>query len=445
MMMMTPPQTANDSLHPTTTPVATRPTSPLATPSAPPVVLKTPSSKSQGLPLYVFAQLAVLKEELRAQGHTLVDLGMGNPDQPTPPLIIEALSQAIANPANHAYPDFEGKLAFREAIAHWMHRRYGIALCPKTQVQPLIGSKEGIANLLLAYLEPGDVALLPSLYYPTYMRSTVLSGATPYLMPLEADNGFLPNLQAIPAHVVAQAKVLMLNYPNNPTGACAPRAFYEEAVAFCRQHGLVLVTDMAYGEIAYEGYRPLSIFEVEGAEDVAIEFHSFSKSFNMAGWRLGFAVGNANIINALYKAKTTMDYGVCNAIQDAGTVALNHAEALIQPIVATYEARRNWLVPQLQALGWETLQSPEASFYLWLKVPPTFAGSYAWVEALMRQAGVVVTPGLAFGEAGDAYFRLSLVSPQAQLEQAVTQIKASPLAALLRQHPLQPSAAGLAY
>jgi len=385
--------------------------------------LPEPAKQTSQLPLYVFAQLSVLKQAVRESGISLVDLGMGNPDQPTPSLIVDAMAEAVRLPANHLYPDFDGKPSFRQAIASFMHRRHKIeGLNPDTQVQPLIGSKEGIANLILGYLDADSVCLVPSLYYPVYMRATAVVSGTPYYMPLLEEKDFLPDLDAIPAEVLAKSKMLLLNYPNNPTGREAPRWFYEKAVAFARKHGLVLVSDLAYGEIAYDGFKPLSIFEIEGAMDVAIEFHSFSKTFNMAGFRLGFAIGNAAIIKVLYKAKTTIDYGVCNAIQDGGTVALNNAETLVPPIVAEYQKRRDYLVPQLKALGWDCTL-PKGGFYLWLKVPPCFEGSsYAWVEFLMKRTGVVVTPGLAFGKDGDNYFRVSLVSPVETLKEAIKRL-----------------------
>jgi LL-diaminopimelate aminotransferase len=382
--------------------------------------LPAPAKPTSQLPLYVFAQLSVLKQAVKDSGISLVDLGMGNPDMPTPSLIVDALAEAVRKPENHLYPEFDGKPEFRQAIANFMHRRHGVVgLNPNTQVQPLIGSKEGIANIILGYIDADSICLVPSLYYPVYMRATTVVAGTPYYMPLLEENNFLPDLDAIPADVLAKAKMLLLNYPNNPTGREAPRWFYEKAVAFARKHGLVLVSDLAYGEIAYDGFKPLSIFEIDGAMDVAVEFHSFSKTFNMAGFRLGFAVGNPEIIKTLYKAKTTIDYGVCNAIQDGGTVALNNAETLVPPIVAEYQKRRDYMVPQLNALGWDCT-TPKGGFYLWLKVPPCFEGSsYAWVEYLMKRTGVVVTPGLAFGKDGDAYFRLSLVSPVSALKEAI--------------------------
>jgi LL-diaminopimelate aminotransferase len=346
---------------------------------------------------------------------------MGNPDRPTPSLILEALQTAIMNPANHGYPDFEGKLSFRQSVASFMQRRYGVSVDPGKEVQTLIGSKEGIANIILGYLDEGETILVPSLYYPVYMRAASLSGADIHYLPMLEENQFLIDVDAIPEAVAKRAKLMLLNYPNNPTGVEAPREFLQKVVDFCRKHHIVLVSDMAYGEVAYDGYKPVSVLELEGARDVAVEFHSFSKTFHMAGWRLGFAVGNASVIHTLYRAKTTMDYGVCNAIQDAGAVALDNYEALIGDVVDEYQRRRDYMVPALRALGWQ-LKEPKASFYLWLSLPPSAASSNSFVEALMRQTGVVFTPGRAFGQAGDRYVRLSLVSPMEKLQEAIARL-----------------------
>jgi len=376
------------------------------------------NKRLQSLPLYVFAQLDKLKKDVRESGLSLIDLGMGNPDMPTPPEIIDALAEAIRNPENHGYPSFDGKATFREAVSQWMQRRYLVTIDPSSQVQPLIGSKEGIANLITATLEPGDVCLVPSLYYPTYMRSTVMTGAEAYYMPLLAENGYLPDLDAIPKNVLSRAKILLLNYPNNPTGVDAPPEFYKKAIAFAKEHHIILATDMAYGEVNYDGFRPHSIMEFEGADEVAIEFHSFSKTFNMAGWRLGFAIGAPSIIRLLYLNKTTSDYGVCNAIQDAGTYALDHAEMFITPMIERYQARRDYLVDAMAGLGFKT-DKPKSSFYLWYEIPKAFDDSFVWSEYLMRETGVVVTPGGAFGEDGTRYFRVSLVSPMESLQAAI--------------------------
>ena len=377
------------------------------------------------LPPYVFTTLNKIKAEVKASGVDLVDLGMGNPDRPTPQPIIERLMEAVQNPENHGYPDFRGKVEFREATANWMQRRYNVTINPNTQFQPLIGSKEGLAHLIQAYAEHGSMILVPSVAYPTYWRITELSGAERYELPATAENNYLPDLDAIPDEVWAKARLLLLNYPNNPTAAIAPRSYYERAVALCRQHDVKLVNDMAYGELLYDGTRSESILSIPGAEDCAIEFHSFSKTFNMAGWRLGFAVGAEPIIKMLYSMKTNLDYGVCNAVQDGAVHALNHAEAFIPDIVSEYQARRDLLVDGFRSLGWQ-VDVPKGTFYLWLPIPPAArkAGmnSFAWCEHVMRQAGVVFTPGAAFGQDGDSHFRVSFVSPQDQLTQALERL-----------------------
>lgn len=385
-----------------------------------------PSQRLASLPTYIFAQLNQFKAQAVANGISLIDLGMGNPDMPTPASIIEALTQAVANPVNHRYPDFEGKATFRQAVAGWMHRRYDVSVDPDTAIQPLIGTKEGLAHLIQALVDPGDVMLVPTLYYPTYLRAAVLNGAEVHWLPISQANNYLPDLTQIPPDVAKRAKLMLVNYPNNPTGAMADEAFYHQAVAFCRHYGIALVNDMAYGELLFDGQRQPSILSIEGAEDVAIEFHSFSKSFNMAGWRMGWAVGNTTLIKALYTLKTNLDYGACNAVQDGATFALDHAETLIPPIVQTYQNRRNVVSQRLQAMGWAA-QAPKGSFYYWLPVPQGFAGSMAFSQWLILNHGVVLTPGIAFGQAGDGFMRLSLVSPEAQLNLALDRIEAANL------------------
>lgn len=394
----------------------------LATAAEPTVIEPSPSLRLQQLPLYVFAKLENLKAEVQQQlGRPVIDLGMGNPDRPTPAPIIEAMTKAVQDPVNHGYPSFHGKESFRQAVARWMDRRYQVAVDPKTQVLPLIGSKEGIVHLLQAYLDPGTVALAPSFHYPAYERGPLLTGSSMYELVVSEATNYLPNLANIPEGVLRRSKLLLLNYPNNPTGAIAPRSFYEEAVALCRRYGIVLVSDMAYGEIAFEGYQPESVLSIPGAEDVTIEFHSFSKTFNMAGWRLGYAVGNAGIIANLYNLKSNLDYGVCNAIQDAGTYALDHAEELIPEIRDEYQARRDLLSEGFASLGWPKV-SPKGSFYLWLPTPNR-QDAVGFVETVLRKAGVVFTPGSAFGQPGRYHVRVSLVSPRENLLAAIEYLR----------------------
>jgi len=390
----------------------------------PPVqsLLKPPAHRLTKLPTYVFAELDELKAAARARGADLIDLGMGNPDKPTPPAIVEALKTAVANPANHGYPDFRGKPAFRQAVADWMKRRYDVDLNPETEIQPLIGSKEGLAHLSFAYIDEGDYSIVPSPYYPVHSRATWIAGGNVHHLPLLPENNFLPDIDSIPEEVAKKAKLFFVNYPNNPTAGVADMAFYEKLVAFCRKHGIVLVSDMAYGELCFDGFRPLSIFNVPGAKDVAIEFHSFTKSFNMAGWRIGFAVGNPEIIKALYSMKTNLDYGVSSAVQDGAIEALKHAEEYLPEIVKTYQERRDVAVKGFRELGWK-LEAPKATIYVWMPIPASFKDSKEWCRHLIDVADVVVTPGIAFGDGGDRFFRISLVSPKETIQKALDRLK----------------------
>ncbi len=391
--------------------------SPTDTRTAP---LKTPlSPRLRKLPPYVFATLEEMKTAARAKGAQLIDLGLGSPDQPTPKPILEAIQQAVMNPANCPYPNFKGKPELRQAVAKWMADRYQVTgIDPETEVLPLIGSKEGLAHLTLAFIGEGDISLVPSPYYPVHARATWIAGGEVYPMPLTAENHFLPDLAKIPADVAQKAKLLIVNYPNNPTTAVADLAFYEKVVAFCKQYEIVLISDLAYAEICFDGYRPPSIFNVPGAKDVAIEFHSFSKSFNMAGWRIGFAVGHPQIIKALYSAKTNLDYGVCSAIQDGAVKALTDGAAYLPAIVKTYQERRDAVVAGFKSLGWP-VETPKASMFVWLPVPARFKNSTQWCQYLLDETGVVITTGIAFGDEGDRYFRLSLVTTVENLKEAI--------------------------
>jgi LL-diaminopimelate aminotransferase len=384
--------------------------------------LKAPARRLSKLPTYVFAELEEMKEAARKRGADLIDLGMGNPDQPTPQPIIKAIQEGVASPKNHGYPSFKGKPEFRDAIASWMERRYNVSINPADEIQPLIGSKEGLAHLTFAYIDAGDYSIVPSPYYPVHSRATWIADGNVHHLPLTPENNFLPDLDSIPEEVSQRAKLFFVNFPNNPTAAIADLAFYEKLVAYCRKYGIVLVSDLAYGEICYDGYRPPSIFNVPGAKDVSIEFHSFSKSFNMAGWRIGFAVGNKEIVKALYSLKTNLDYGVSSALQDGATYALNHAESFLPDIVKTYQERRDVVVKGFKELGW-TIEPTKATLYVWLPIPESFEHSKAWCRYLMDTTDVVITPGIAFGEAGDRFFRVSLVSPKETLQKALERLK----------------------
>jgi LL-diaminopimelate aminotransferase len=373
------------------------------------------------IPPYLFAQIDKKKEEMRQKGMDLIDLGIGDPDLPTPKLIIERLKTAAENPKNHRYPSYEGMLEFRTAVARWYERRFGVKLDPKTEVLPLIGSKEGIAHIPLAFVNPGDYVLVPTPGYPVYRVSTLFAGGTPYFLPLRKENGFLPNLSDIPKEVAEKAKLLFINYPNNPTSAIAERPFFEEVVAFARRYQIIVCHDAAYSEVAFDGYQPPSFLEVEGAKEVGIEFHSLSKTFNMTGWRIGFAVGHEEIVSALGRLKTNIDSGVFQAIQEAGIEALNHFDTPLPEIIKIYERRRDVLVKGLREIGLD-VDLPKATFYLWFQVPRGFT-SAQFATLLIEQAGIVATPGNGFGEAGEGYIRMALTVDEKRLKEAIVRLK----------------------
>jgi LL-diaminopimelate aminotransferase len=388
----------------------------LAPPSSPDV-----SPRLARLPTYVFAWLDELKAEARANGATLIDLGIGSPDQPTPRPIVDAIAAAATSPMTHGYPDFRGSRAFRGAVAEFIERRYGIGFDPESEVLCLSGSKEGLAHITMAYVTTGDVSLVPDIHYPVHARATWLAGGDVHWLPLRAEHGFRPSFDGIPADVIDRTKLLFLNYPHNPTGAVATRELYEEAVAFCARHGILLVSDLAYGELGFDGYRAPSIFEIPGARDVAVEFHSFSKSFNMAGFRIGFAVGNAEHIQVLHALRTNMGYGTPTSIQEGAAFALAHVDELAPRVAATYQERRDLLYAGARALGWRA-EPPRAAMYAWLPVPRGFT-SQEWTRHVLDRSGVVVTPGNAFGPGGEGYFRMSLVAPPAVLESALARMQ----------------------
>jgi LL-diaminopimelate aminotransferase len=379
------------------------------------------AKRIEQIPPYLFAQIDKKKEEMRKKGMDLIDLGIGDPDLPTPQPIIERLKKASEDPRNHHYPSYEGMIQFRQAAANWFERRFGITFDPKTEVLTLIGSKEGIAHIPLAFVNPGDYVLVPSPGYPVYRVATLLAGGTPYFLPLLKENGFLPKLSEIPKEVAERSKLLFINYPNNPTSAIAERPFFEEVVAFARRHGIIVCHDAAYSELAFDGYRPLSFFEVEGAKEVGIEFHSLSKTFNMTGWRIGFAVGNPEIVSGLGRVKTNIDSGLFQAIQEAGIEALHHFDTPIPNIIRIYEGRRDVMVKGLREMGLE-VDLPRATFYLWIRVPRGYT-SAQFATLLIEKAGIVATPGNGFGEAGEGYIRMTLTVDESRLQEAIERLK----------------------
>ncbi|HYA93771.1 MAG TPA: LL-diaminopimelate aminotransferase [Thermodesulfobacteriota bacterium] len=379
------------------------------------------AKRIEQIPPYLFAEIDKKKEEMRRKGTDVIDLGIGDPDLPTPKPIIERLKKAAENPRNHRYPSYEGMIEFRTAVAEWYERRFGIKLNPVTEVLSLIGSKEGIAHIPLAFVNPEDIVLVPSPGYPVYRVSTLFAGGIPYFLPLRKENGFLPILSKIPPTVAKKAKLLFINYPNNPTSAVAERPFFEEVAAFAQRHQIIVCHDAAYSEIAFDRYRPLSFLEVEGAREVGVEFHSLSKTFNMTGWRIGFAVGHSEILSGLGRVKTNIDSGLFQAIQEAGTEALNHLDTPLPEIIDTYERRRDVMVNGLEEIGLE-VDRPKATFYLWIRVPRGYT-SAQFATLLLEQGGIVATPGNGFGEEGEGYIRMALTVDEERLREAIGRLK----------------------
>lgn len=373
------------------------------------------------LPAYLFADINQRIAAKRAAGHDVISLGAGDPDLPTPQYIVDRLSKAVAIADNHRYPTYDGVIELRQAIADWYRRRFDVVLDPATQVAPLLGSKEGIAHIALALLDPGDVALVPSPGYPVYQVSTVLAGAECYWVPLLRENGFLPNLRDIPLGIVRRAKLLWLNYPNNPTSATATPAFFREVVAFAREHDLAVLHDNAYSEISYEGYRPPSFLETPGAIDVGVEFHSLSKTYNMPGWRVGMAVGNAALVEALSRIKTNIDSGIFLPIQWAAVAALTGPQDWFSERNAVYQRRRDLMVHTFRGLGWD-VPSPIASLYIWGKVPGV-GSSLEFALRVLDETAVWITPGSGYGPYGEGFFRASLTLADDQLAVAMTRLE----------------------
>jgi len=374
------------------------------------------------IPPYLFATIDKKKAEARAKGMDIVDLGIGDPDIPTPEFIVEAMVAAVRKPENHNYPPYEGTLAFRESVARWYHRRFGVVLDPKTEVVSLIGSKEGIAHAFLTFLDPGDIALLPDPGYPAYKVNALIAGGVPYMVPATAENNYEPDLDAIPADILAKSKLIFLNYPGNPTGALASDAFYERAILFAKKHNILICTDMAYSEVYYEGQKPRSILEFPGAKDVVLEFHTLSKTFNMTGWRIGMVVGNEEAVQALGKIKTNMDSGIFKAIQEAVIPALDdETDSFVTAQNAIYQKRRDIIVTGLNELGWN-MPAPKATFYIWAPVPKGYT-SESFVLTLLDTIGVLVVPGNGYGENGEGYFRISITTSEERLHEAIARLK----------------------
>jgi LL-diaminopimelate aminotransferase len=382
------------------------------------------SQRMRQLPPYHFADAAARIAAKRASGVDVISLAMGDPDLPTPDAVIDRLCETARDPINQRYPEYLGLMEFRQAFARWFLARFKVSLDPEQEIVPLIGSKEGLVHLSLALLDPGDLALVPDPCYPVYGVGSILAGASTYSVPLSAERGFLPDLDAIPPEIARRAKLLWLNYPNNPTGAAAPADFFHQAVRFAQEYDLLLVHDMAYADVSFDGYQPISLLEIPGASAVAVEFHSFSKSYNMAGFRLGMLVGNAEVVQALGQLKTNIDTGIFRPLQYAAIEALSLPPEWIAGRNLIYQRRRDLLVHACRRLGMR-VETPKAGMYLWPAIPPGQT-SKEFAFWLLDRAGVFVTPGTNFGPNGEGYLRLSLTVPDDRLEEAIARLSALP-------------------
>jgi LL-diaminopimelate aminotransferase len=380
------------------------------------------AKRLEKIPPYLFAEINRKRDELVARGVDIINLGVGDPDKPTPTHIVQAMHEAIDDPSTHNYPPYQGTKDYLKAAAEWMQRRFGVTdLNPATEVVSSVGSKEAIHNTFLAFVEPGDYTLIPDPGYPVYRTSTIFAGGEAYTMPLRREYGFLPDLDAIPQEVARKAKLLWINYPNNPTGAVATLEFFEELVAYCQHYDILLCHDHAYAEMAYDGYKPPSVLQVQGAKDVAIEFHSLSKSYNMTGWRVGFVVGNAQAIKGLSQVKTNIDSGVFKAIQRAAIAGFQTTDEQLQQVMSVYQKRRDIIVEGLKSLGWP-MEAPKATLYIWAPVPQGYS-SNDFVNLLLDKCGIIVPPGNGYGANGEGFFRIALTIADERMQEAIQRMR----------------------
>ena len=380
------------------------------------------SKRIENMPPYLFAQISEKIAEKKAKGEDVISFAIGDPDIPTPPHIIERLCQAAQDPANHRYPESKGLPEFRQAIAEWYGQRFDIVLDPDKEVLPLIGSKDGVGHIALCLIDPGDIALVPDPAYPVYSVSTMFAGGESYFMPLTEENDFLPDLEQIPTEIAHQAKILWLNYPNNPTAAVAGIDFFQKVVNFAKKYDLAICHDAPYTEVAFDGYRPVSFMQVPGAREVGLEFHSLSKSYNMTGWRVGMVVGNVRMIDALRRIKSTLDSGIPQAIQHAAIEALRGSQECIEERNRIYQQRRDLMVKILSEIGLK-VSSPKASLYIWARIPQGY-NSAEFATRLLDETGVVVTPGIGYGKCGEGYIRVSLTVPDDRIEEGLARLSA---------------------
>ncbi len=379
------------------------------------------AKRIEKLPPYLFAEIDRKVAEARARGADIISFGVGDPDLPSPPHVVEALADAAADPATHRYPSYTGMLAFRDSIASWYERRFGVGLDPSEEIQPLVGSKEGIFHLPVAFVDPGDVALIPDPGYPVYETGTILSHGEPVLLPLTPENGFVPDLDAIPRETLERARVLWLNYPSNPTAACVDVDFFQRAVDFCRAHDLLLAHDAAYTEITFDEYVAPSALQAEGAMECVVEFHSLSKTYNMTGWRIGWVAGAPVAVEALKRLKTNIDSGIFDAVQRAGIAAIEGPQDHLRSSIETYRRRRDLLCDGLKSMG-VVVEPPRGSIYVWVPVPDGHT-SESFTELLLNEAAIVVAPGNGYGPSGQGFVRFSLTLADDRLEEGVERLR----------------------
>lgn len=379
------------------------------------------SERLEKIPPYLFAEIDRKIAEAKAKGLDIISLGIGDPDKPTLQPVVDEMHKAIDNPQNHDYPPYNGTAQFRNAAKDWMKRRFDVDLNADTEILANIGSKEAIAHVFFAYVDKGDYTLVPDPGYPVYKNATIFAGGTPYTMPLLEENGFLPDLDKIPEDIAKKAKLMFVNYPNNPTGATADLEFYEKAVAFCKKYDILLCSDMAYSEMTYDGYKAPSVLQVKGAKDVALEFYSHSKSYNMTGWRVGFVAGNADAIKALGTIKNNIDSGTFKAIQQAAATAFTVEQSYIDKLNGMYQERRDVMVKGLQELGWN-IKPTKATFYIWIPTPNGMP-SEEFATLMLEKANVVVPPGIGYGKCGEGYIRIALTKDVETLKKALQRMK----------------------
>ncbi|RLA90319.1 MAG: LL-diaminopimelate aminotransferase [Deltaproteobacteria bacterium] len=380
------------------------------------MLLVEKASRMNSIPPYLFAELDEKKRELVNAGKDIIDLGIGDPDIPTPSHIIKKMAKACEKGENHRYPPYPGTLPFREAVAKWYKNRFDVELDPENEVLALIGSKDGIAHIPFVFIDSGDIALVPSPGYPVYHQSVAFAGGDSFFMILKKENHFLPDLGAIPSEVLSRAKMMFINYPNNPTSAIASLDFFNSVISFAKKHKVLVCHDAAYSEIYFDGNKPVSFLQADGAKDVGVEFHSFSKTYNMTGWRLGWVVGNREVIKALGLFKSHIDSGIFSAIQEAGIEALTGDQSSVEVMRNIYQERRDILVKYLKDIGLD-FEPCNATFYLWVQVPKGYS-STSFTSYLLEKAGIVVTPGSGLGEGGEGYIRISLTADKKRIEEA---------------------------